>query len=64
MRLAGACVGCASSSATLRDGVENMLKHYIPEVKGILDVTGTLEADPDAEVDPSRTLAFKPETNV
>ena len=35
VRLAGACVGCASSSVTLRNGVENMLMHYIPEVKGI-----------------------------
>jgi hypothetical protein len=32
LKLAGACVGCASSSATLRGGVETMLKHYIPEV--------------------------------
>ena len=27
----GSCVGCPSSSVTLRNGVENMLKHYIPE---------------------------------
>ena len=39
MRLAGSCVGCPSSSVTLRNGVENMLMHYIPEVKGIEDVT-------------------------
>ena len=43
MRLAGSCVGCPSSSITLRNGVENMLMHYIPEVKGILDVTGLEE---------------------
>lgn len=41
LKLAGACVGCASSSATLRGGVETMLKHYIPEVKGIEDVTAS-----------------------
>lgn len=35
VRLAGSCVGCPSSSITLRNGVENMLMHYIPEVKGI-----------------------------
>jgi Fe-S cluster biogenesis protein NfuA len=35
VRLAGSCVGCPSSSVTLRNGVENMLMHYIPEVKGI-----------------------------
>jgi Fe-S cluster biogenesis protein NfuA len=39
VRLAGSCVGCPSSSATLRGGVENMLKHYVPEVTGIEDVT-------------------------
>jgi hypothetical protein len=41
VRLAGSCVGCPSSSVTLRNGVENMLMHYIPEVKGIEDMTGT-----------------------
>lgn len=41
VRLAGSCVGCPSSSVTLRNGVENMLMHYIPEVKGIEDVTAT-----------------------
>lgn len=35
VRLAGSCVGCPSSSVTLRNGVEKMLMHYIPEVKGI-----------------------------
>lgn len=40
VRLAGSCVGCPSSSITLRNGVENMLMHYIPEIKGIEDVTG------------------------
>ena len=34
VRLAGSCVGCPSSSITLRNGVENMLMHYIPEVSG------------------------------
>lgn len=33
VKLAGSCVGCPSSSVTLRNGVENMLMHYIPEVK-------------------------------
>ena len=28
----GACRGCPSSTLTLKDGIENMLKHYIPEV--------------------------------
>ena len=32
LRMQGACSGCPSSSMTLKNGVENMLKHYIPEV--------------------------------
>jgi NFU1 iron-sulfur cluster scaffold homolog, mitochondrial len=32
LELSGACAGCAGSTATLKYGVENMVKHYIPEV--------------------------------
>ena len=32
LHMKGACAGCPSSAATLRAGVENMLKHYVPEV--------------------------------
>lgn len=32
LEMRGACSGCPSSTATLRQGVENMLKHYVPEV--------------------------------
>lgn len=49
VRLAGSCVGCPSSSITLRNGVENMLMHYIPEVKGIVNV------DPGEEPDDGKT---------
>ena len=35
LHMRGACSGCPSSSATLRQGVENMLKHYVPEVTGV-----------------------------
>lgn len=28
----GACSGCPSSTATLKHGIENMLRHYVPEV--------------------------------
>ena len=31
--MTGACKGCASSSVTLKQGVEKMMKHYIPEVQ-------------------------------
>lgn len=43
VRLAGSCVGCPSSAATLRNGVENMLMHYIPEVRGIQEVKGEVD---------------------
>ena len=32
LHMQGSCSGCPSSSATLKMGIENMLKHYIPEV--------------------------------
>lgn len=32
LELHGACSGCPSSTATLKQGIENMLKHYVPEV--------------------------------
>jgi len=35
LQLVGACRGCASSSVTLKSGVENMLRHYIPEVTSV-----------------------------
>ena len=33
--LKGSCAGCPSSTATLKSGVENMLRHYIPEVREV-----------------------------
>jgi len=35
MLMSGSCSGCASSSITLKLGVENMLKHYVPEVNAV-----------------------------
>ena len=35
VKLAGSCVGCPSSSVTLKNGVENMLMHYIEEVTAV-----------------------------
>jgi Fe-S cluster biogenesis protein NfuA len=31
----GACSGCPSSTATLKHGIENLFKHFLPEVKGV-----------------------------
>lgn len=35
LQLRGACSGCPSSSITLKDGIESMLKHFVPEVKSV-----------------------------
>ncbi|PWR20881.1 NifU family protein [Zavarzinia compransoris] len=32
LHMQGSCAGCPSSTATLKSGIENMLRHYIPEV--------------------------------
>ena len=32
LEMFGACSGCPSSAVTLKNGIENMLRHYIPEV--------------------------------
>ncbi len=32
LRMQGACSGCPSSTATLKQGIETLLKHYVPEV--------------------------------
>lgn len=38
LRMRGACAGCPSSSATLKAGVEQMMKHYVPEVTSVEQV--------------------------
>lgn len=38
LRMQGACAGCPSSTATLKSGIENMLKHFIPEVEEVRPV--------------------------
>ena len=34
--LSGSCSGCAMSKVTLQRGVETTLKHYVPEVQGVI----------------------------
>jgi len=38
LNLKGSCAGCPSSSMTLKAGVENMLRHYVPEVREVRQV--------------------------
>lgn len=35
LELQGACSGCPSSTMTLKSGIENMLKYYVPEVEAV-----------------------------
>jgi Fe-S cluster biogenesis protein NfuA len=35
LSMKGACAGCPSSTATLKNGVENLLRHYVPEVEAV-----------------------------
>lgn len=35
LEMHGACSGCPSSTMTLKNGIENMLKHYVPEVESV-----------------------------
>lgn len=56
LKLVGACRTCSSSTITLRNGIENMLMHYIPEVKGVEQVV-----DPDEEVSKVEFKKFEDE---
>jgi Fe-S cluster biogenesis protein NfuA len=35
LHMRGACSGCPSSTATLRHGIENLLRHFCPEVQEV-----------------------------
>ena len=39
LRMSGGCQGCGMADVTLRQGIEAMLQHEIPEVQGIMDIT-------------------------
>ena len=47
LQMAGACSGCAGSTTTIKFGVENMMKHFVPEVQEIVT-----EDDPNSTVGP------------
>ena len=40
VRLTGNCAGCPYAMVTLKEGVEKILRHYIPEVKAVLHAEG------------------------
>ena len=37
VQLQGSCSGCPSSTMTLKQGVQNLLCHYLPEVKEVVE---------------------------
>lgn len=39
VKLSGGCQGCSSSSATLKDGIERMIKQSFPEIEEVVDLT-------------------------
>jgi Fe-S cluster biogenesis protein NfuA len=43
LKLQGACTSCPSSIITLKNGVQNMLQFYIPEVIGVEQVNDFFE---------------------
>jgi Fe-S cluster biogenesis protein NfuA len=65
--MSGGCQGCASSAATLRGGVENMIRAAVPEVRDIIDVTDHASgvtpyysAGSDIQRQPERPLLYRP----
>ena len=38
LHMRGACAGCPSSTATLKQGIENLLRHFVPEVEEVRPV--------------------------
>ena len=38
LRMKGSCAGCPSSTMTLKSGIENMLRYYLPDVKEVRSI--------------------------
>ena len=41
LKMQGSCTGCPSSTVTLKNGVQNMLQFYIPDVTEVIQVVYT-----------------------
>ena len=39
LKLSGGCQGCSSSGATLKDGIERMVKRHFPDIAEVVDIT-------------------------
>ncbi|CAO3658647.1 unnamed protein product [Rhizopus stolonifer] len=51
LKLKGSCRGCESATVTLKNGIENMLMHYIPEVQSVEQVIDENEAVANGQFD-------------
>jgi Fe-S cluster biogenesis protein NfuA len=67
MLMSGGCQGCAASAATLRGGVESMIRAAVPEVRDIIDMTDHAAGEtpyyssgPGDEQQPKRPLLYRP----
>ncbi|TNF02275.1 MAG: NifU family protein [Deltaproteobacteria bacterium] len=45
LKLSGGCQGCSSSTATLKDGIERLVKETYPDVKEVIDLTDHSSGD-------------------
>lgn len=60
LKLMGACRSCDSSSVTLKNGIESMLKHYIEEVEEVKQIDEEEEEDPLKEIKMAKQMAPPP----
>jgi len=63
VRLSGSCSGCPSSSVTLKQGIERMLMHWIPEVKAIQEVQSEEEYQTLTSQDQTNPQTTNPESS-
>ncbi len=45
VRLSGGCQGCASSKATLKDGIQTLVKQNFPSISEVVDLTDHLSGE-------------------
>lgn len=60
LRLLGACRSCPSSENTLKNGIERVLQHFLPEIKKVVEVKGNLmSATANGGVDMENSSLFE-----
>ena len=62
-QMSGSCSGCASSTETLKMGVENTLMHFIPEINGVTSEDDPMFNDPYYVADHGMMDDFPPMDN-